>query len=99
MKKLVEENLITLPNFEHYQGPQEKPSWYNKCDLCDFHKIKGHKTTNCMKLKNIIQDLIESNTISIEVLVGNQDLKIYKTPLPNHNKTNNSGKSKDYTNV
>lgn len=71
MKKLVESNLITLLNFENYQEPQEKPSWYNECDLCDFHKIKGHKTTNCMKLKNIIQDLIEKDTIFVEVPTRN----------------------------
>lgn len=52
-----------------------------------------------MKLKNIIQNLIENDTISVEVLVGNQDLKIYKNPVSDHNKANNNGKAKDYTNV
>lgn len=99
MKKLVDSNLIMIPNFKDYQEPQNKLPWYNEKDLCDFQKIKGHKTSNYMRLKNIIQDLIESEDISIEVLASNQDLKIYKNPMLDHRKGNNTGKAKDYINM
>lgn len=52
-----------------------------------------------MRLKNIIQDHIENDTISIEVPAKNWDLKIYKNPMPYHNKDNNNGKAKYYKNV
>jgi hypothetical protein len=60
MQNLIQASLITLPTYENYREPQVKPSWYNENHLCDFHKIKGHTTVGCMKLKNIIQDLIET---------------------------------------
>jgi len=52
-----------------------------------------------MRLKNIIQYLIKSEDISIGVPSNNQDLKLYKNPMPDHRKGNNTGKAKDYTNV
>lgn len=85
MQQLVEANLIKIPVYENYQGPQVKPPWYNK-HFCDFHKIKGHATTSCMRLKNRIQDLIDDNVITIKQPAGNQDLKIYTNLMPNHNK-------------
>lgn len=98
MKKMVKKNLIKIPTYENYQEPQVKPPWYNENHLCDFRKIKGHTTANCMRLKNIIQDLIDEKIINVEQPAGNQDLKIYMNPMPDHNKGNNKGKKK-YVNV
>lgn len=53
---------------------------------------------NCMRLKNLIQDLIDDITINVEQPAGNQDLKIYTNLMPDHNKGNNNGKEK-YNNV
>jgi hypothetical protein len=97
IQKLIQANLITLPTYENYREPQVKPSWYNENHLCDFHKIKGHTTARCMKLENLIQDLIETKQIEIKPQGGNKDLKIYMNPMPDHGK----GKAKeiDYTKV
>lgn len=80
------------------KSPKVKPPWYNKNHLCDFHKIKGHTMASCMRLKNLIQDLIDDKIINVEQPIGNQDLKIYTNPIPDHNKGNNHGKKK-YGNV
>ena len=97
MQKLIQANLITLPTYENYREPQVKPSWYNENHLCDFHKIKGHTTAGCMKLKNLIQDLIETKQIEVEPQGGNKDLKIYTNPMPDHGK--GKAKETDYSKV
>lgn len=66
MHKLVQKNLITINDRENYEEPNFKPPWYNKNDKCEFHKIKGHTTNNCMRLKNIVQDLIKKGELDIE---------------------------------
>lgn len=50
-----------------------------------------------MKLKNLIQDLIETKQIEVEPQGGNKDFKIYTDPMPDHGK----GKAKEtnYTKV
>lgn len=99
MQQLVQANLITLPIYKKLQEPQVKLPWYNEKHLFDFHKIKGHTTPNCMRLKNLIQDLINDKFITIDQLAENQDLKIYMNPMSDHNKGNNNGKVNNYTNV
>lgn len=98
MKKLIKKNLIKITTYENYQEPQVKPPWYDENHLCDFQKIKGHTTTSCMRLKNLIQYLIDDKIINVEQPAGNQNLKIYTNLMPNHNQGNNRGKKK-YTNV
>lgn len=53
---------------------------------------------SCMKLKSLIQDLIESKDITIEQQAMNQDLKIYMNLMPDHNKGKEKGKGANYTN-
>lgn len=50
-----------------------------------------------MKLKNVVQDLIEVKQIEVEPQGGNKDLKMYTNMMPNHGK----GKVKEinYTKV
>lgn len=52
-----------------------------------------------MKLNNIIQNLIKNRDATINVPTSNQDLKIYKNPILDHNKWNENGKGKIYTDV
>jgi hypothetical protein len=97
LQNIIQAKLITLPTYENYKEPQVKSPWYNENHLCEFHKIKGHMTVGCMKLKNLIQDLIKTKQIEIEPQGGNKDLKIYMNPMPDHGK----GKAKEtnYTKV
>lgn len=60
-----------LPTYKNYQEPQVKPPWYNDQNHCDFNKIKGHTTSSCMRLNNIIQDPNESHDINIDQQSGN----------------------------
>lgn len=99
MHKLFQTNLIKLPDKTTYDEPNCKPPSYNENDQCKFHKIKGYMTNNCMRLKNIIQDLIEKGKVDIEHHPGssrNRDMGIYKDPIPNHSRGNDKGKGQDY---
>lgn len=80
MHKLVNKNLSKINDKENYKEPNFKPPWYNENDQCEFHKIKGHTTNNCMRLKNIVQDLIKKGEVDIEHWPKNKDLNIYKDP-------------------
>lgn len=47
----------------------------------------------------MIQDLIDNGEVSIDQQLGNQELGIHKTPMPNHNKGNDKRKGKGYHQV
>lgn len=63
-----------------------KPNWWNDDEYCELHKSKGHKTGNCHRLKNIIQDLIDRGDIEIEGHSSNQEHEMFKEPFPKHDK-------------
>lgn len=84
-KKLVANKVITIPDFPQYE-PKVKPNWWNDDEYCEFHKSKGHKTRNCHRLKNNIQDLIDRGDIEIEGHSSNQEHEMFKEPLPKHDK-------------
>lgn len=69
-------------NFE----PQVKPPWWNESHYCDYHRNKGHNTNNCMRLKNIVQDMIDKGDIMVDDHKTNGDHEALKNPLPNYNK-------------
>lgn len=52
-----------------------------------------------MRLKNLIQEFIESKDITIDQQGGNLDLNIYMNLMPNHGKYIKNGKGINYTNV
>lgn len=84
-KKLVANKVITVPDFPPYE-PKVKPNWWNDDEFCEFHKSKGHKTSNCHRLKNIVQDLIDRGDIEIEGHSSNQEHEVFKEPFPKHDK-------------
>lgn len=92
MHRLVQQNLIKVNDHPNYEELSFKTPWYNEKDLCEFHKIKGHTPNNCMRLKHIIQDLIEKEEVDVEHHPGNKDLQIYTNPILNHAKNNEKGK-------
>lgn len=94
MHKLVQRNLIKINDRPNYEEPNFKPPWYNENDKSEFHKIKGHTTNNYMRLKNIVEDLIENGEVDVEPHIKNKDLKIYKDPIPNHSRGITKGKNK-----
>ena len=59
--------------------------------FCGYHRVHGHKTCECKKFKEIIQDLVDKKVISFEkpkgkrktlVTANNKNLGIYKNPIP-----------------
>jgi len=87
LRKLITNNLITLPSAREYE-PKVKPHWWNDNDFYDYHQNRGHKTNDCISLKHIIQDLIEQNKISVNEQshghTSNNDHQAFKDPLPNY---------------
>lgn len=47
-----------------------------------------------MRLKNLVQYLIDQKIINVEQPAGNQNLKIYTNLIPNHNNKGNNNKDK-----
>lgn len=57
LHQLISSNLVTLPKTSNYE-PQVKPPWWRDHEHCEFHQGRVRKTSNCHRLKDLVQDLI-----------------------------------------
>jgi len=100
LDRCLKNGLITLPPIKPHQENELKAMWYNENDYCDYHCIVGHKTSDCMKLKHCVQDLIDQKKVNLKKTTQpspNVNLGAYKDPLPNHNKTSSSNQAYNIT--
>lgn len=74
LNKLVHAKLINLLESLNRGEPSFKLSWYDDNAYCEYHSTKGHDMLDCIKLKNLIQDLIDQREITVED--NDQDLTI-----------------------
>lgn len=64
-EKLTKENLIKFPPTQQIDPGQSKVVWYKDNEYYKFHRVKGHTTLRCMKLKDYVQDLINWKEITV----------------------------------
>lgn len=57
---------IELLEYHNFHEPKIKPFWYNDKDFFQYNHTKGHKTQNCIKLKHLIQDLIDQGEFNAD---------------------------------
>lgn len=88
LKKLIQTNMIILPEIRVYEPGPFKPTWWNDNDFCDYHRTKGHKTASCYKFKNLVQDMIDQGDITIDTdkTSANMNHTIFKDPFVKHDK-------------
>ena len=86
MKKILDHNLITLPELWPDEMQNKNTKCYKENEFCAYHRQKGHNTNKCWTLQHKIQDLIDSRKIDVDnpVVPSNQNLGIYQNPLPTH---------------
>lgn len=94
MLHLLEKNLISLPPIRAPDSTKPLPPNYRPNSYCHFYRQNGHDIEHCKHLKHLVQDLIDSNHISIGgvndqwnkfVAPPNQNFQIFTNPMPNHN--------------
>lgn len=92
LKKCIQTRVITLQAPRSYDPTQFKPAWFDDKVFCDYHQAKGHKTSSCRQLKNLIQDLIEQRVMEVggPQFPSNADHTIHKNPLQDHGSRNPS---------
>lgn len=99
LKELLDNNVITLTPQRYYEPRVKTPSW-NDLYYCNYHRCKGHRTNNYQALWNLLQDLIDNSTITIEGHHTNDDHQALKDPLPNYQKGETlDSKAKNINNV
>lgn len=64
-EKMAKENLTKYPPTQQIDQDQSKASWYRDNEYCKFHRVKGHTTLRCKKLKDYVQDLIDQKEIIV----------------------------------
>jgi len=97
LDRCVKGRLLQLPPIRPVDESQFKPMWYDENQYCEYHRVNGHSTSNCMRLEHRIQDLIEIGKVNLQDSSNpspNANLGAYKDPLPDHNK----GKASSSTN-
>ena len=75
--------------------PTVKPSWWLDEEYCEYHRGKGHKMNDCQRLKNVIQDLVESGEVKINGHTTNDTHTEFKDPLLDHEKGTSSNNKSD----
>ena len=80
-QKLVDHNLMVFPNTHPFDENQPKSKWYRENEYCKYHRIKGHDTNKCIKLKIFIQNLVDDGEIEVEErpTSKNAKLKIFQS--------------------
>lgn len=73
LNKLFAKKIITLPDNQPFD-PKINPLWWNENEFCEYHKSNNHKTSNCHKLKNLIQDLIDNGAIEVDGHTSNENM-------------------------
>ena len=79
---LLANKIITLLDNSRPHDPTIKPPWWRIDHYCNYHRNKGYNFDNCLKLKNVIQNLINDKKFGIDGLVNNYDHKVFKDPIP-----------------
>ena len=65
-QKLVDHNLMVFPNTRPFDENQPKSKWYRENEYCKYHRIKGHDTNKCIKIKFFIQNLVDDGELEVE---------------------------------
>lgn len=90
MNKLLTANMITLPPILPLLPTTMASKSFDPKAFCQYHCQNGHDTKNYYSLKHKVQDLINSNALSVDNFDGtgnkyvsppNQHLQIYKNPF------------------
>jgi len=86
LKKILDHNIITLPEIRPDEMQNKNGKWYRENEFCNYHRQRGHDTNKCHSLKHVVQDLIDEGKLQVETPSQNpnQDLGIYQNPLPHH---------------
>ena len=104
--RLAKANMITYPPIPQKDDNTPKSDWYKEHEYCDYHRVKGHTTLKCMRLKHYIQDLIDHKEIQVDASAQaspNAGLQIYQNVFSQHdtgknqanaNQPQNRGKGK-----
>jgi len=86
----VDCSLMVFPNTQPLDKNQPKSKWYRENEYCNYHRIKGHDTKKCIKLKIFIQNLVDDREIEVEAgpPSKNAKLNIFQNSFPDHNNDN-----------
>lgn len=74
--------------------PQVKPPWWNDTHHCEYHRRKGHRSNDCLRLKNLVQDLLDKGDITVDGHKTNDDHVAFRNPLLNYDKGASSSSNK-----
>ena len=83
LEELLQRKLIVLPKVT-----SEGLSFIS--NYCAYHRHNRHETSDCMELKNQIQDLIDDGDLVVDVRNMNADHKDFKEPFPTYDKGESS---------
>lgn len=79
LRRLIEKGLIQLFDPQPLLNPL--PPNFNLNAYCELHRSQGHDTERCMKLRHLVQNLIDNGKIAPPTT---QAPNVNTNPLPNH---------------
>ena len=81
---------MVFPNTRPFDKNQPKSRWYRDNEYYNYHRIKGHDTKKCIKIKIFIQNLIDNGEIEIEGGSHSKiaNLEIFQMSFLDHNNDN-----------
>lgn len=93
MLRLINANVMKLSPINPIDTSKPLPTTFDPKAFCQYHRQARHDTEKYYQLKHAIQDLVDSNTITVEgvndkgnksVSPPNQNVQIFTNPLPSH---------------
>lgn len=65
-KCMEHHNMVVYPQTIPFDESKPKPDWYKENEYRAYHHVKGHATNKCMKLKDLVQDLIDEGKTDVD---------------------------------
>lgn len=63
LKCMEQHNMVVFPHTTQFDESKPKSNWYRENEYCAYHRMHDQDRNRCIKLKHLVQDLIDQEKL------------------------------------